>query len=307
MKQLKSKCRVAAVQASPVLFNKEATVEKALTLIARAAEQNADIIIFPEAFIPAYPRGFSYGYIVGSRTMEGREDWKIYYDNSILVPGPETDALGKAAKEAGAYVCMGVTERDETTCTLYCTYLYFSPEGELIGTHRKMKPTGSERCIWGDGNKGSLTAVDTPYGAMGGLICWENYMPLARAALYQKGVTLYVAPTADNREEWQITMRHIALEGRCFVIGCNQYVTKSMYPDVFHYQKELDALPEELCPGGTCIVDPFGHYVAGPVWKKEEILFAELDMDLVPMSRMDFDPAGHYARPDILELIVHEK
>lgn len=304
MKDLKEKCKVAVVQAAPVLFDKDKTVEKVIQLIGESAKQEADLIVFPEAFIPAYPRGFSYGYIVGSRTMEGREDWKVYYDNSVVVPGPETDRIGEAVREAGAYVCLGVTERGENDTTLYCTIVYFGPDGTILGKHRKLKPTGTERCIWGEGDASTLITVDTPFGNMGGLICWENYMPLARVALYQKGVSIYLAPTADSREEWQATMRHIALEGRCFVIGCNQYVNKSMYPDCFHYQSELDNAKEEMCPGGSCIVDPFGQYVAGPVWNKEEILYAQLDMNQVVLSRMDFDPVGHYARPDVFELKI---
>ncbi len=307
MKTYKDICKVAVVQAAPVLFDKEKTLEKTINLIEEAGTKDVDLIVFPESFIPAYPRGFSYGYIVGSRTMEGREDWKVYYDNSIVVPSEDTNRIGEAAKRVGAYVVVGVSERDLHNTTLYCSFLIFSPDGELIAKHRKMKPTGSERLIWGDGHSNSITTVDTEFGVMGGLICWENYMPLARAALYNRGVSLYLAPTADNREEWQITLRHIALEGRTYVIGCNQYVNKSMYPNIFNYQSELDSMPEELCPGGSCIIDPFGKYVAGPVWNREEILYADLDMGNIVLSRMDFDPAGHYARPDILELIVHDK
>lgn len=307
MKEYKDTCKVAVVQAAPILFDKEKTLEKTIELIEEAGTKDVDLIVFPESFIPAYPRGFSYGYIVGSRTMEGREDWKVYYDNSIVVPSEDTNRIGEAAKRVGAYVVVGVSERDLHNTTLYCSFLIFSPDGELIAKHRKMKPTGSERLIWGDGHSDSITTVDTEFGVMGGLICWENYMPLARAALYNRGVSLYLAPTADNREEWQITLRHIALEGRTYVIGCNQYVTKSMYPNIFKYQSELDSMPEELCPGGSCIIDPFGKYVAGPVWNREEILYADLDMGNIVLSRMDFDPAGHYARPDILELIVHDK
>lgn len=306
MKDLQSTCKVAVVQASPVLFNKNKTIEKAVGIIREAAAQGAQLIVFPESFIPAYPRGFSYGFVVGSRTMEGRQDWKRYYDNSVIVPSTDTDILAEAAKEAGAYVCMGITERDEKNCTLYCTSLYFGPDGTLIGKHRKMKPTGVERCIWGEGDGSTLTAFDTPYGVMGGLICWENYMPLARTAMYQKGVSIYLAITADNREEWQSTIKHIALEGRCFVIGCNQYVTKSMYPNDFYGQSDIDACQEELCPGGSCIVSPFGKVLAGPVWNKEEVLYAELDLNEVVLSRLDFDATGHYARPDVFELIVHE-
>lgn len=308
MKDLKPTCRVAVVQASPVLFDKDATIAKAVRLTGEAAAQGAQLIVFPESFVPAYPRGFSYGFVVGSRTMEGRRDWKIYYDNSVVVPSADTDRLAAAAREANAYLCIGVTERDAVTCTLYCTLLYFGPDGTLLGKHRKLKPTGSERLIWGEDDGSTLTAVDTEFGVVGGLICWENYMPLARAAMYQKGVAIYLAPTADNREEWQITMRHIALEGRCFVIGCNQYVTLDMVPaERFETRAELEKCPQDMCPGGSCIVNPFGQYVAGPLWNQEGILYADLDMGLVPLSRLDFDPMGHYTRPDVLELIVHEK
>jgi nitrilase len=306
MKDTEKTVRVAVVQASPVLFNKKETVQKAVHLIREAAANGANIIVFPETFIPAYPRGLSYGYIVGTRTMEGREDWKRYYDQSVIVPSGDTDVLAQAALDAGAYVCMGVTERDALNCTLYCTYLFFGPNGKLLGKHRKLKPTGTERLIWGEGDGSTLTAIDTPYGIMGSLICWENYMPLARFAMYQKGVSIYLAPTADNREEWQCTMRHIALEGRCFVIGCNQYVTKEMNPTDFNYQEGIDTYPGKFCPGGSCIVDPFGQYVAGPVWDHEEVLYANLDLDAVPKSRMDYDPTGHYSRPDVFELIVHD-
>lgn len=304
MKDLAKTCHVAVVQTSPVLFDKAATLLKVVEKIKEAGDRGANLIVFPESLVPAYPRGFSFGYVVGSRTMEGRQDWKRYYDNAVLVPSADTDLIAQAAREAEAYVCLGVTERDSVNCTLYCTTLYFGPDGALLGKHRKIKPTGSERLIWGEDDGSTLTAIDTPYGVVGGLTCWENYMPLARVAMYQKGVAIYVAPTADSREEWQATMRHIALEGRCFVLGCNQYVTKSLYPEGFHYQSELDNCPEDMCPGGSCIVDPFGKYVAGPVWNKDEILYAELDMDMVPLSRMDFDPMGHYSRPDLFDFQV---
>lgn len=306
MRDTSDTCKVAVVQAAPVLFDKAATIKKAVALIEQAAEKGAQLIVFPESFIPAYPRGFSFGFIVGSRTMEGREDWKRYYDNAVIVPSKDTDIIAQAAKKAGAYVCMGVTERDAVNCTLYCTSVYFGPNGEYLGKHRKIKPTGSERLIWGEDDGSTLTTIDTPFGVMGSLICWENYMPLARVAMYQKGVSIYLAPTADSREEWQATVRHIALEGRCFVIGCNQHVTKDMYPDGFNYQKELDNCPDNMCPGGSCIVDPFGKYIAGPVWDREDILFAELDLNMVPLSRMDFDPTGHYSRPDLFKFEINE-
>lgn len=300
--------RAAVVQAGSVLMDLEGTMKKAAALIREAAGKGAKLIVFPEAFISGYPRGLSFGFVVGSRTMEGRKDWKRYYDSSIAVPGPETELLAEMAKEAGVYISIGVIEKDAEgiDSTLYYTNLFFGPQG-FLGKHRKLKPTGSERCVWGEGDGGTLTTVDTPYGRMGSMICWENYMPLARAAMYAKGVTLYIAPTADSREEWQHTMRHIALEGRCFVLNCNQHMKKSMYPNDLNYCADLEKMPENCCPGGSCIINPYGQYVAGPVWDREEILIADLDLDEIVESRLDMDVMGHYARPDVFELIVHEE
>lgn len=300
--------RVAVVQAGSVIMDLERTMGKTLSYIRKAAGKGANLVVFPEAYISAYPRGLSFGFVVGSRTMEGRKDWKRYYDSSIEVPSAETDRLCQAAKEADVYLSIGVIEKDalHIDSTLYCTNLFFGPNGTLLGKHRKLKPTGSERLIWGEGDGSTLTAIDTPYGRMGSLICWENYLPLARAAMFQKGVTIYIAPTADSREEWQCTVRHIALEGRCFVINCNQYSTKSMYPKDLNCYSDLDTMPENCCPGGSCIVDPYGKYVVEPVWDREEMLIADLNLSDIVTSRLDMDINGHYARPDVFELIVRE-
>ncbi len=192
--------KVAVVQAAPALFQRDATVEKACRLVAEAARQGAELILFPEAFIPAYPRGLSFGTVVGSRSSQGRQTWQLYWENAVEIPGPTIDALGEAARQAKAYLCIGVIERDSqfSRGTLYCTMLYFAPTGELLGKHRKLKPTAAERLIWGEGDGSTLTVLDTPFGKLGGLICWENYMPLARMALYSKGVEIYLAPTADS-------------------------------------------------------------------------------------------------------------
>jgi nitrilase len=302
-----STLKIAVIQATPVLFDREATVDKTVDLISRAARAGAELIIFPESFIPAYPRGLSFGFVVGSRTEAGRRDWQRYFDNSVQVPGPDTERIGKAAAEAGAYVVIGVTERDPINRTLYCSTLYFGPEGTLLGTHRKLKPTGTERLIWGEGDGSTLTVIDTPYGRLGGLICWENYMPLARASMYQQGVRLYAAPTADSREVWQSTMRHVALEGRCFVFGCNQYVEKKDYPEDLEYYHELEKAPDVMCRGGSCIVDPYGEYAAGPLYDGEGMVQAELDLDVLTRSALDFDPAGHYTRPDVFQLRVNRE
>jgi nitrilase len=299
--------QVAVVQAAPVLFDREATVAKAGGLVRQAAEQGAQVLLFPEAFIPAYPRGLSFGMVVGSRTRQGRELWQRYWQNAVTIPGPATEALGAVARETGVHLAMGVIERDTQASggTLYCTMLYIGPDGEILGKHRKLKPTGAERLIWGEGDGSTLTVLPTPWGRLGGLICWENYMPLARMALYGKGVELYLAPTADARDTWQATLRHIACEGRCFVLGCNQYVTKAMYPADLRALPELAEAPEVMCRGGSAIISPLGDVLAGPLYDQEGILYADLDRGDIVRSKLDFDVTGHYARPDVFKLTVN--
>ena len=265
--------------------------------------------MFPEAFIPAYPRGLSFGTIIGSRSEDGRKDWYRYWENSIPVPGEATDLLGTAAREAGVSLIIGVIERDSEYSggTLYCSVLFFGPDGALLGKHRKLKPTAAERIVWGEGDGSTLPVFDTPYGKIGALICWESYMPLARAAMYAQGVQIYILPTADARETWQSTIRHIAMEGRCFVLSCNQFVTKDMYPKDLACYADLESSPEVMCKGGSAIVDPLGNYVAEPVWGKEEIIIAGLDLRQIAYSQFDFDPVGHYARPDVFKLEINRK
>jgi nitrilase len=309
MTEKKQHIKVAVVQAAPVLFDREATVEKACGLIEQAAEQGAQLILFPEAFIPAYPRGLAFGTVVGSRSPVGRRIWQRYWENTVEVPGPATRKLGDAAKKANVYLAIGVIERDagRSAGTVYCTLLYFGPDGRLLGKHQKLKPTAGERLIWGEGDGSTLTVIQTEFGNIGGLICWENYMPLARMAMYDKGVELYLAPTADARDTWQATLRHIACEGRCFVLGCNQYMTKEMYPDDLKALKELDEQPEIMCRGGSAIISPMGKVLAGPLYEQEGILFADLDLAAIARSKFDFDVVGHYARPDVFQLFVNEK
>jgi nitrilase len=302
------KVKAAVVQASPVLFNSEATIEKACGLIREASGQGLDLILFPEAFVPAYPRGLSFGALVGSRSDVGRRTFQRYWANAIDVPSAATETLGEAAREAGVYLGIGVIERDRrfSKGTLYCTLLYFGPDGNLLGLHRKLKPTGSERLIWGEGDGSTLTVLDTAIGRIGGLICWENYMPLARAAMYAKGVEIYLAPTADPRDTWHSTLRHIACEGRCFVLGCNQFVSKDMYPADLEGLDELDNQPEIMCRGGSAIVSPMGEVLAGPLYDQEGMLVADLDLAEITRGKFDFDVVGHYARPDVFQLVVNE-
>jgi nitrilase len=302
------KVKVAVVQAAPIFFNRQATIEKACDLISAAAEKGAQLILFPEAFVPAYPRGLAFGTVVGSRNPQGRRIWQSYWENTVEVPGPATAKLSDAARKAKVYLAMGVIERDvmRSSGTLYCTILYFGPDGRLLGKHQKLKPTAAERLIWGEGDGSTLTVVETEIGKIGGLICWENYMPLARMAMYNKGVELYLAPTADARDTWQATLRHIACEGRCFVLGCNQYMTKDMYPGDLKELKELNEQPEVMCRGGSAIISPLGKVLAGPLFDQEGILFADLDLAEITRSKFDFDVVGHYARPDVFQLMVNE-
>lgn len=298
------KFTAAVIQAAPVLFDLEATLDKTEKLVKEAAQKGAKLILFPEAFVSAYPRGLSFGTVVGSRSEEGRETWLRYWNSAIEVPGSDTERLGQMAKGANAFLAIGVNEKDSISGTMYCSLLYFGPNGRYLGKHRKLKPTAQERVIWGEGTGEGLSSFDTSIGKLGGLICWENYMPAARMALYQKGVQLYLAPTADNRDNWQHTLKHIALEGRCYVLGCNQYVTKSMYPTDLPGQEDLTSQPEVMSRGGSVIISPLGEVLAGPLWGEEGILTAELDLDEVTKSKLDFDVIGHYARPDVFELMV---
>ena len=291
--------KVAVVQAAPVLFNNTKTIEKMGSLVEEAAAHGAALILFPEVFIPGYPRGLSFGTVVGSRSNEGRELFLQYWENAIEIPGHDTDLLGNMAKRAKVFLAIGVTEKDTVSDTLYCTLLYFSPEGKLLGKHRKIKPTAAERILWGEGEGKDLHVYDTSHGKIGGLICWENYMPLARNALYQQGLEIYLAPTADCRQSWQATLEHISCEGRCYVLGCNQFVTKDQYPTAL--QKELDNQPELMCSGGSVIYSPMGKLLAGPLFGEEGILYANIDHKEIIKAKMDFDVIGHYARPDIFE------
>jgi len=296
------KIKVAVVQEAPVFFDKEKTLQKVETIIKQQAKENCDLIVFPESFIPGYPRGFSFGAAIGSRTDVGRQHYADYYNNSFDLESEDLTRLEALSKEQNIYIVIGVTEKQQTNGSLYCSMLYLSPSIGLLGVHRKIKPTGTERLVWADSGAESLTTFVTKVGKLGGLICWENYMPLARMSMYLKGVEIYIAPTADSREQWTATMQQIALEGRCFVLGCNQYMTTSMYPD--KYKSEVANQPENFCPGGSVIVSPLGKIIKGPLFNKAGVLVAELDLEDVKRSKLDFDVIGHYARNDIFEFKV---
>ena len=299
------KIKVCLIQDHPVFFNKTKTLEKAEQLIEKYAAMGCRLIVFPETFIPGYPRGFSFGTKVGSRSNEGRELYAEYYSNSFDLESDDLKRLEKQAKRHNVYLVVGVTEKQRTNGTLYCSMIYISPKTELLGVHRKIKPTASERVIWGEAGGDSLVTFETELGRLGGLICWENYMPLARMSMFQQGVEIYIAPTADSRPQWTASMQHIALEGRCFVLGCNQYFTKSMYPE--KYQPLVSGEPEDICPGGSVIVSPLGEIIEGPLFGESGALITELDLEKIPQSKLDFDVIGHYARDDIFEFKVNNQ
>ncbi|MBI3679233.1 MAG: nitrilase [Acidobacteria bacterium] len=276
--------RAAVVQAGSVLFDTPATLDKLERFTEEAGSQGAQLVVFPEAFIGGYPKGMNFGAVVGHRTVEGRKEFGRYFQSAIAVPGAGTERMGEAARRHGVWLVAGVIERDGGT--LYCTVLFFSPHGVLEGKHRKVMPTAMERLVWGYGDGSTLAVIETPLGRLGAVICWENYMPAMRMAMYAKGIELYCAPTVDDRDTWALSMRHIAFEGRCFVLSAVQHTDKIR--------------------GGSIIVNPQGVPLAGPVYGEEEILMAELDLDEIAEGKYDLDVTGHYARPDIFQIRVNE-
>ncbi|MFF0340897.1 carbon-nitrogen hydrolase family protein [Kribbella sp. NPDC004875] len=281
---------VAAVQAGSTLFDTPATLQKAEQYVREAAAAGARLIVLPEAFLGGYPKGEDFGIVVGSRSPEGRELFRRYREAAVALDGPEVARLAELAAELAVHLVVGVIERDGGT--LYCTAAFISPEAGLVAHHRKLMPTAAERYLWGQGDGSTMPAVRTDVGVLGAAICWENYMPLFRQSMYAKGVQLWCAPTVDDRDQWQATMRHIALEGRCFVISANQYLTG-----------DEGAV---LINGGSTIISPLGEILAGPLRTGEGILVAELDLAELDRGYFDFDSVGHYARPDIFMLSVDE-
>ncbi len=294
----------AVVQNAPVVFDANATLTKIQDLTADAATMGATLVVFPEAFVSAYPKGLDFGARVGMRSAEGRDTFRRYFESAIDVPGPATDALAKTARSNGVYLVLGVIERE--IGTLYCTALFFAPDGTLLGKHRKVMPTAMERIIWGFGDGSTMPVFDTAIGKLGAVICWENYMPLMRMAMYAKGIELYCAPTADDRETWLPSMRHVALEGRCFVLTACQYLRRGDCPADYAAAQGND--PQTvIMRGGSAIVGPLGQVLAGPLFDQTGILTAEIDLGEIPGAKYDLDVVGHYARPDIFQLHVNEK
>ena len=290
---------VAAVQATPVFLDREATTEKACGLIKEAAANGARLVVFPEAFIPAYP-----DWVWRLPAWNDSAFITRLYDQAVTIPSATVDRLAEAAREATAYVAIGINELEGGT--LYNTLLYLSPDGEVVGRHRKLMPTGGERTVWGYGDGSTLDVVRTDFGVVGGLLCWENYMPLARAATYAAGVEIYLAPTWDNSDTWVATLRHIAKEGRCFVIGVAPVLRGSDVPEELRGDVYGGA-EDWMSRGFATIVAPGGEIVAGPLLEEEAVLYAEIDVADVQTSRRQFDPMGHYARPDVFTLSVNTR
>jgi nitrilase len=292
----------ACAQLEPVVFDRDATIERLAGGAAEAAGKGASLVIFPEAFVPVYPSSAWAKALAGWDDPRAKEAFALLAEESVEIPGPAERRLGEIAREHELWLVTGVTERDPSRPgTLYNTLLYHSPAGELALKHRKLVPTNHERLVWGPGDGGGLEAVETPLGRIGGLICWENYMPLARFALYESGVELYIASTADDSEAWQSTIVHIARESRAFVIAPSHFQRASSYPDDFPLRPLLEEL-DVIGRGGSAILGPDGAYLAGPLWDEEGILYAELDPRRLAEERQRFDPVGHYHRPDVVGL-----
>jgi nitrilase len=299
--------KVACVQAEPVILDREATVDKLVRLTGKAAGEGASLLVFPEAFIPVYPSSTWAKAFAGWADPRAKEAFARLAAEAVTVPGEAVDRIGEAALEHAVWIVTGVTEVDpERPGTLYNTLLYHAPDGRLALRHRKLVPTNHERLVWGPGDGSGLRAIPTALGRLGGLICWENYMPLARFSLYESGVEIYVASTADDSDAWQATLVHIALESRSFVVSPSHFQRASSYPDDFPLRAELEGL-DVIGRGGSAILAPDGSYLAGPLYDEEGVLYAELDPALLRAERQRFDPAGHYHRPDVLRLKVKSR
>jgi nitrilase len=296
--------KVACIQAEPVVLDRDATIAKLAALAREAAGAGAQLVVFPEAFVPAYPSSVWARALAGWAEPGAKDAFALLARESVQVPGPAEARIGAAASEHGVWIVTGVTEIDpERPSTLYNTLLYHGPDGTLVSRHRKLVPTNHERLVWGPGDGGGLRAIPTPLGRLGGLICWENYMPLARFALYESGVEIYIASTADDGEAWQATLVHIARESRAFVVAPSHFQRASAYPEDFPLRALLDGAGT-IGRGGSAILGPDGAYLGGPLYDEEGILFAELDPARLWEERQRFDAAGHYHRPDVLRLTV---
>lgn len=299
-----SRFKVAAVQAAPVFLDRDATVAKACALIAEAAGAGARLAVFPETWIPGYPvwtNADSKWNCGPSKKLYG-----LLYRNAVEVPGPVVDRLCEAARLHGLAVVMGVNERIPTG-TLYNSMLFIDGDGTLLGTHRKLVPTYHERMVWGRGDGSTLSVFDSSVGRLGGLVCWEHWMPLARYALYAQGEQVHAAVWPSATETFLLACRTMAFEGRLFVVAAASYMTKSMLPSDFPLAKEMEGLPEGLCLGGSAVIGPDARFISGPVYDCETIVYADIDLDRIPEEKELLDVAGHYARPDVFSLCVNRR
>jgi nitrilase len=294
----------ACAQVEPVILDREATLEKLVHVTTEAAGNGATLVVFPEAFVSVYPSSVWAKALAGWSSDDAKAAFAAIGRAAVAVPGPEVDRIGEVAREHGVVVATGVTEVEpDRPGTLYNTLLIHDADGGLALKHRKLVPTNHERLVWGQGDGDGLHSVSTAVGRVGGLICWENYMPLARFALYDSGIQVYLAPTADDGATWQPTLVHIAREARAYVVSPAHYQRASSYPDDFPLSSELEGV-DVIGRGGSAILGPDGAYLAGPLYDEEGILYAELDLDRILEERQRFDPVGHYHRPDVLRLRV---
>jgi nitrilase len=298
--------KVAAAQFSPHFLNLSKTVEKTCNLISEAGKNGAKLIVFPESFLSGYP---DWVWLIPNGNSTMLDDlYQELVENAVTIPDKTTNNLCQAAKEAGVYVAVGIHERNAEASgfTLFNTLLYINDQGIIIGKHRKLIPTGGERLVWGQGNGDTLSAFDTHFGKLGGLLCWENYMPLARQAMYSVGTEVYVAPTWDSSDNWLLSMRHIAREGGMFVISVCQAIRKDDIPDRYEFKKLYPDNSEWINSGNSCIINPRGDIIAGPLSNRQEILYADLDLSLIAKSKRMFDVTGHYSRPDVFRYEINK-
>ena len=292
--------KAACVQVEPVIIDLDATIEKMAGICSEAAGEGADLVVFPETFLPVYPSSRWARIFAGWDSAEAKALFSRLARESLELPSPAAERIGAIARENEVWLAVGANELERGT--IYNALLLYGPDGELALHHRKLMPTNHERLVWGLGAGEGLTTVPTGIGKIGGLICWENMMPLARFALYDAGVEIYLAPTADDSDDWHVSMRHIARESRAFVVSPCVYQRASSYPgDV-----PIAEGPDLLGRGGSAIFAPDGSYLAGPLWDEEGILYAELDPTRLYAERQRFDPAGHYHRPDVFTFGVRD-
>lgn len=293
---------VAALQIGSHPDGKTETLTSILGYEEAIRASGAKLVVMPEALLGGYPKGETFGTYLGYRLSEGREAFQAYFANAVDVPGAETDELAALSERTGAHLVVGVIERSGNT--LFCSALFFSPEGGLVAKHRKLMPTGTERLIWGQGDGSTLPVVDSPAGKLGTAICWENHMPLLRTAMYAKGVQVWCAPTVDERDVWQASMRHIAHEGRMFLVSACQ-----VQPSPLELGIEVSGWDPQrpLIQGNSVIVGPLGDVLAGPLRGEAGLLTADIDLEELVRARYDFDVVGHYSRPDVFSLSVDER